>query len=219
MKADWVVLGSGGHGREVAALVQEFLLQPGERLLGFLDDNPARVGSQQAGLPVLGPTSWIWESGLQVKVAMGLGASLAREAAVLRIKTEAPETCFPVLRHPSAMVGPRVTLGEGVLVQAGCILTCDIQVGDFSVLNVGVSLSHDAVVCDFATLAPGSRLAGGATVGRCAEVGMGTHVIQLRHVGEKTQTGALAAVIRDLPPGVTAVGVPARPMSNPRTGK
>lgn len=219
MKADWVVLGCGGHGREVAALVQEFLLQPGERLLGFLDDNPARIGSPQAGLPVLGPTDWIWQSGLQLKVAMGLGASLAREAAVLRIKAEAPGTQFPVLRHPSAVVGPRVTLGEGALVQAGCILTCDIQVGAFSVLNVGVSLSHDAVVGEFATLAPGSRLAGGACVGRCAEVGMGTHVIQLRHVGERTQTGALAAVIRDLPSGVTAVGVPARPLSKSRLGK
>ncbi len=214
-----MVLGSGGHGREVAALVQECLLLPGERLLGFLDDDPALSGSHQAWLPILGPTSWIWDSGTAVKVAVGLGSSLAREAAVRRIKTEAPETEFPVLRHPAALIGPRVILGEGALVQAGCILTCDVQVGAFAVLNVGVSLSHDAVVGDFATLAPGSRLAGGATVGRGAEIGMGTHVIQLRHIGEQAQTGALAAVVRDLPSGVTAVGVPARPLLKSRSGK
>jgi serine acetyltransferase len=41
-------------------------------------------------------------------------------------------------------------------------------------------------------------------------VGMGTHIIQNHHVGDRTQTGALAAVVRDLPDDITAVGVPAR---------
>jgi len=219
MTADWVVVGSGGHGREVAALIQEFLLDPGEHLLGFLDDNPALAGTLKAGLPILGPTCWIWESARPLKVALGLGVSQVREAAVARIKAEAPNIEFPVLCHPSALIGPRVCLGEGTLIQAGCILTCDIQVGAFSILNVGVSLSHDSVVEDFATLAPGVRLAGGAKLGRCTEIGMGTHVIQLRQVGDRTQTGALAAVTRDLPSEITAVGVPARPIQKSGPGK
>ena len=210
MSAEWIVIGGGGHGREVAAIIQDFLLKPGDRLLGFLDDNPYRVGTQLAGLPILGPGEWLASFGGPLKVALGLGASKAREAMVQRIRSFNVDVQFPLIQHPDALIGPRVTIGEGVLIQAGCVLTCDVEVGPFAVLNVGVSLSHDAKVGPFATLAPGSRLAGGATVGFCAEVGMGTHVIQLRHIGDQTQTGALAAVVRDLPDGITAVGVPAR---------
>jgi sugar O-acyltransferase (sialic acid O-acetyltransferase NeuD family) len=210
MKADWVVIGCGGHGREVAALIQNFLLTPGEQLLGFLDDNITLQGKTLAGLPVLGPVGWISQVGRPMKVAMGLGVSKARNSAVQRIKNFGVDIQFPVLIHPTALIGPRVAIGDGVLIQAGCILTCDIEVGPFAVLNVGVSLSHDSKVGPFATLAPGSRLAGGATVGFCTEVGMGTHIIQNHHVGDRTQTGALAAVVRDLPDDITAVGVPAR---------
>jgi sugar O-acyltransferase (sialic acid O-acetyltransferase NeuD family) len=214
MKANWVVVGSGGHGREVAAIIQDFLLESGEEVLGFLDDNPALFGSTIAGLPVLGGTEWIAHAGIPLKVAMGLGASQVRFTAVQRIKGLGAEVEFPVVMHPAVHVGPRVILGEGVLIQAGCILTCDVEVGSFAVLNVGVSLSHDSKVGPFTTLAPGSRLAGGAMVGFCAEVGMGTHVIQNRQIGDRTQTGALAAVVRDLPHDVTAVGVPARSLPN-----
>lgn len=212
MKADWVVVGCGGHGREVAALVQDFLLEPGEQLLGFLDDNPTLHGSTLAGLAVLGPVGWLSQVGRPIKVAMGLGVSKARNTAVQRIRGLGTDVEFPVLIHPTALIGPRVAIGDGVLIQAGCILTCDVEVGSFAVLNVGVSLSHDSKVGPFATLAPGSRLAGGATVGFCTEVGMGTHIIQNHHVGDRTQTGALAAVVRDLPNDITAVGVPAHPL-------
>lgn len=210
IKFGWVIVGSGGHGREVAAIVGDYFLETNDCILGFVDDDPGLTGKFVKDLPVLGPIDWIASANTPLKVAMGIGSSKARESVVRRIKHLRPDTLFPVIKHPGAIVGPRVTIGEGTLLQAGCILTCDIEVGPFAVLNVGVSLSHDSRVGPFATLAPGSRLAGGASVGFCSEIGMGTHIIQNRKIGDGAQTGALAAVISDFPEGITAVGVPAR---------
>jgi acetyltransferase-like isoleucine patch superfamily enzyme len=41
-------------------------------------------------------------------------------------------------------------------------------------------------------------------------VGLGAKIIQCLSVGEWSIVGAGAVVIRDIPPGCTAVGVPAR---------
>ncbi|WP_231884173.1 acetyltransferase [Synechococcus sp. MIT S9504] len=47
-------------------------------------------------------------------------------------------------------------------------------------------------------------------VGSCSWIGIGASVIQQICIGDDVTVGAGAAVVRDLPDGVTAVGVPAR---------
>src|SRR5215210_6224698 len=54
-----VLIGSGGFGRETAELVRAINdgeTSPRWSLLGFLDDDPARWGTTQSGVRVLGGT-------------------------------------------------------------------------------------------------------------------------------------------------------------------
>jgi acetyltransferase-like isoleucine patch superfamily enzyme len=55
-------------------------------------------------------------------------------------------------------------------------------------------------------------LAGNVTLGDEVTCGIGAVIIQGRTVGARTTIGAGAVVIRDIGPGVTAVGVPATPL-------
>ena len=59
-------------------------------------------------------------------------------------------------------------------------------------------------------ICPGARLAGEVQVGARTWIGIGACVIQQVRIGSDVTVGAGAAVVRDLPDGVTAVGVPAR---------
>ena len=75
------------------------------------------------------------------------------------------------------------------------------------------SVDHDCHIGDFAHISPGAHLAGAVTVGRSAHVGMGASVMPGVTIGEESVVGAGAVVIRDVPAGVTVVGVPAAPTS------
>lgn len=53
-------------------------------------------------------------------------------------------------------------------------------------------------------------------IGDNVTIGAGARVIGPIHVGDGAMIGANAVVLRDVPPGVTMVGVPARPVNEPR---
>lgn len=208
MTRPWVVVGCGGHGREVADVLHVL----GEKVLGFLDEDPSRIGTTVGDLPVLGDLTWLGQAGEAFSVGLGIGFSAVRKVVVDRIRQVACASVnFPPIIHPSALIGSRVSVGEGTLIQAGCLLSCDISIGRFVVLNLGVGLSHDVKVADFATIGPRSQFTGATSCGACAEVGAGTIVIPGLSIGDRARTGAGAVVIRDVPEATTVVGVPASP--------
>ena len=210
MSRHWVVVGCGGHGREVA----DILIFLGENILGFLDDDPTLIGSAVGGIPVLGGLEWLKHTQAPISIGLGIGAGLIRKQIVQHIKSLDRDIDFPPIIHPRATLGSRINIGEGTLIQAGCILTCDITVGAFAVLNLSVTLSHDVMVGDYATIAPGTHLTGGVICGTETELGAGTLAIPRCSIGSGAITGAGAVVIHSITPGDKVVGVPASSLNN-----
>jgi sugar O-acyltransferase (sialic acid O-acetyltransferase NeuD family) len=210
-----LVIGAGGHGAEVCSYVDDLRgRRVAVELLGVIDD-ARRVGAWRGGrvLGSIAELPGVIESfgGAPVEYITALGNNAAREDVVRRIEELGIAGLRPwTLRHPSAQVGARSMIGEGTLLGPGVIVTADVSIGRHCVLNVKVSVSHDAVVGDFVNLNPGCTLAGNVTVGRGAFIGAGATVIQGISIGEGAIVGAGSVVIRDVPPHVTAVGVPAQ---------
>jgi hypothetical protein len=209
-----VVIGAGGHGREVHAYLRE-LTQAGAPVAfaGFVDERqlqtpgpPAVLGDFQA------LRAWCRarpRRGLGYITAVGdnrVRARFAGQVATLGIDALRPWT----LLHPRAHVGPEVELGEGTCVAPGATLTTHVRVGRHSIINVHASISHDAVLDDFVNVNPGAVVCGAVRLGEGCYVGAGATVIQNVSVGAWSIVGAGAVVVRDVPPGVTVVGVPAR---------
>ena len=59
-----------------------------------------------------------------------------------------------------------------------------------------------------------ANVSGAAHLGAGVYLGTNATVIQAVRVGAGTTVGAGAVVVRELPAGITAVGVPARPVGN-----
>jgi sugar O-acyltransferase (sialic acid O-acetyltransferase NeuD family) len=206
-----VIVGAGGFGREVLQI-----LRAGDGpeqtydVRGFIDD-----GSPDEGLlaghhvPLLGDVDALASLGL--RYAMGIGDSAPRRSACERL-AELAVNPIPPLVHPSAVVGENVTLGLGSIVCGGVQVTCDVHIGKYAILNLNSTIGHDVRMGDYCTVNPGASVSGHVTLGEGVTLGTGAVVNDERSIGDWTTVGSGAAVVRDLPPGVTAVGIPAKPL-------
>lgn len=199
-----IVIGAGGHAKVVA----DILLQHGVTVTGYLDDNPTTWAETPLGLPVLGATGDFQRYSPEGLV-MGIGSNKTRREVVERLG-EAAERLWCNAVHPRATLAPSVRLGRGVVIAAGAVINPDTVILDHAIVNTSASVDHDCMVGRFAHLAPGTRLAGGVTVGEGALLGVGSLYIPNLTIGAWAVVGAGAAVVRDVPAGVTARGVPAR---------
>jgi serine O-acetyltransferase len=84
--------------------------------------------------------------------------------------------------------------------------------------GMGVVIGETAVIGDDCTLYHGVTLGGTSwnkgkrhpTLGRGVVIGAGAKVLGPLEVGEGAKIGSNAVVVREVPPGATAVGIPAR---------
>jgi sugar O-acyltransferase (sialic acid O-acetyltransferase NeuD family) len=205
------ILGAGGLAREARSVVDDLVAEGADlEVVGFIDV-ALPVGSELAGLPVLGDESWFATAAARdVRALPAVGEPRIKRRAVAAAQRSGAG--FASAIHPSTQIGRNVGFGEGCLVLPACSLTTDITIGSYVSLNPGCTLGHDAVVEDFVNLSPGTRLSGHVRICEGADLGAGAVVLPKLTVGADAVLGAGAVAVRDVAPGITVVGVPARPL-------
>jgi serine O-acetyltransferase len=121
------------------------------------------------------------------------------------------------LRMPFSFVYRVLKLASQIL--TGIDLPCEATVGrNFRIEHFGgIIISGDVVMGDDVVIRNGVTIGlkkigepGSPVIGNRVEIGAGAKVLGRIHIGDDVQIGANAVVIRDVPPGHMAVGIPAR---------
>lgn len=179
-----------------------------DEVLGYLvDAGYGAPGTLVNDKPILGDLTWLRDHP-DVEVVCAVGAPPDRRRLVERASEYGAKFC--TLVHPRAVMTKRVTLGTGVVITAGVILSNNIEIGDHAILNLGCTIGHDGRVGAFVTVAPGAHLNGNVSVGTGTYVGTGASVIEKTQIGEWAVVGVGAGVVRDVPSNSTVIGNPAR---------
>jgi UDP-perosamine 4-acetyltransferase len=208
-----VLLGAGAQARVVLDILRAIAAAPHVRT------HPALPEMQVLGLlnayADAAPTDGI--EGLPILAAVpatataaipAIGENRLREALSTRFATRGRRLVS--VAHPSAVISARATLGAGIVVCPGAVIVTGGAVADGVIVNTGATVDHDCQLGAFCHIAPGAHLAGRVIVGERALIGISACVRQGITIGEDAVVGAGAAVVDDVPPGATVVGVPAR---------
>jgi len=206
-----VIVGAGMFAREVSWLVRDInQAQPGTwDMVGFWEHGTERIGQLVHGIPIVDPRA-LEQYLPDLYAVAAIGDPAVRERAAL--EAERFGCRFATLVHPSVYYDRHtVEINRGSIVCAGNILTVDIVVGSHVIINLDCTVGHDSVIEDYVTISPGCHLAGHTTIRRSALLGSGVVTAEGCVIGAGSIIGAGAAVVRDIPAGVTALGIPAKP--------
>ncbi|MGC6769611.1 acetyltransferase [Enterococcus sp. LJL51] len=201
-----IIIGAGGHGKEVCFLVERLSEY---ELLGFLDDN--KVGEVVCGKPVLGGIAEAGQLPVGTHVVFGISSPQFKEDIYNRyFREKNGELVFPNLIDPSVLMGKSVKLGKGNVIMAYTTLTEDIVIGDFNAVNIGCTIGHDVSVGDFNSIYPSVNISGNVNLDNKIQLGVGSQIIQNINIGESVIIGAGSVVINEIADGNKVVGVPAK---------
>lgn len=204
-----LIFGAGGFGREVQWLIERINQKiPSWEIEGYLDDG-VEAQTEINGYRVLGGIEKLKEYDFDTAIVVAVGSAKTREKIVEKIKGIG-DYQFPNLIDPDVQISDKVSIGEGNIICAGNILTVNITIEDFVIINLSCTVGHDAVLKSFVTVYPGVNISGNVLVKRRTELGTGCKIIQGISVEEDIIVGAGAVVVRPIPCGCVAVGVPAK---------
>lgn len=206
-----VVVGAGGFGRELLCLIRDLSEASGAwEFVGFLDDfAPDLRLLTTLGTTHLGPRAAIRELSNDVAFLVGIGNGDARREISVQLMSWGYEPATVV--HPTAFVGPDVTLGSGSVVAAGAAVTTNVTAGSFVHVDRAAQVGHDCVLGDFVTINPAAVVSGGVRLGDGVNLGTNSTVLPRLAVAAGVVVGAGAVVTRDVErEGAVVAGVPAR---------
>jgi len=176
--------------------------------LVFIDDGQsARVVNGQEVL------SWSAFCSRQDKgkaVSIAVAASQTREA--LANKCDAAGIPLITARAASVVQMDDVVIQDGACLSPFVTLTSNIRIGRCFHANLYSYVEHDCVIGDFVTFGPGAKVNGNVSIGDHAYIGSGAVIRQGLEIGAYATVGMGAVVTRDVPPGQTVIGNPAKPM-------
>jgi len=208
------IFGASGCGRGVMPLARQQWISSGELFqLVFVDDNPPAPGCN--GHKVLTYAEWLAYPASSRHINIAIANSAVRQKLVDRCMADGVQ--FFEVRASNVVQLDHVQLGEGAILCPFVTLTSNIRIGKHFHANLHSYVEHDCVIGDYVTFAPGVKCNGNVVIEDHAYIGTGAIIKQGSPgnplvIGRGAVVGMGAVVTKSVPPGVTVVGNPARPL-------
>ncbi|MGI6709363.1 MAG: NeuD/PglB/VioB family sugar acetyltransferase [Dethiobacteria bacterium] len=205
-----IIIGSGQHANVV---LYNMKCQGKYEALGFFEADPQKINLEYYGLRVLEcyieqNLNRLREKYRTNKFFIGFGNMKYRKKVYHDFINAGWEAVN--IYHPSAIISADAKIGQGVLIEAGCLITPNPAIGNNVVVNTGSQVNHDNIIEDHVYMASGVILSGAVRINENALIDDGVIVTLGRMVGRSSIIGAGSVVTKNIEDNMIAYGNPAK---------
>jgi sugar O-acyltransferase (sialic acid O-acetyltransferase NeuD family) len=212
------IVGAGGFGREIAAFALDSLLSAYPSInkesvhacfVVTIDSNEESCN----GLPIYSLEKFISLKG-EKHYSIAIANALTRQEIAKQMSPHAKAT---TLMHQTVISLGTHSIGEGTILCPFSIIGADVVIGKHFQANHYSYIAHDCQIGNFVTFAPSVKCCGNVHIQDFAYIGAAAVIKQGSKdqplvIGQGAVVGMGAVVTKSVPPGVTVVGNPARPL-------
>jgi sugar O-acyltransferase (sialic acid O-acetyltransferase NeuD family) len=180
------------------------------RAIGFVDDDPKKIGTTVFGLPVWSRGALRRFPDAKVLAVPGSPASFPRRAELIA-SLAIPRERLATVIHPKAVVSRHASIGSNVLLMAGVVVTANAVVEDHVVILPNAVVHHDSRIGAYTMMGSGVLVAGFVDIGENCYIGSGSRFRNNLTVASGTLVGLGSTVVRAIEEtGGVWAGNPAR---------
>ncbi len=206
---DIAIYGAGGFGREISCLIELINRESPEwNFVGFFDDGIPKGTRNEYGC-ILGGVGELNAYSKPLSVVIAVGAPSTIRA--IKEKIHNPNVDYPNIIAPDIVYLDKNSsrMGQGNVICSNCLISCNVELGDFNILNGYIPVGHDTIIGSYNVFMPSVNISGGVIIGDENFFGVQSVVLQYLKVGNRTRIGANSVIMRKTQDGNLYMGNPA----------
>lgn len=196
-----VIIGAGDLGKEVVWLIEDINKRnPSYLILGFLDNDPEKIGKEFYGYKVLGND----ETLEHIADKTPLSAVIAIQDGGIRKKIVEKSKGFSnweTIIHPTAVIASSSSIGQGSVVFPHVTVSVDTRIGNFALLYIHSTVCNDCKIADYVSVMSSASVSERAVIGDECFLAAGCTVYPHKVLGASVKVGVEATASKDYPDG------------------
>ena len=201
----------GGNAREALQVIRDLnRIKKQWDVVGFTDDDPSLWGKKFDGVKVLGGKDVLkkYREAYVLAVPGRANIYLKRKEIINGLKVPASRSATII--HPTVIVSNDAQVGYNTLIMPYVMVSCGVKIGNHCVMLPQSVVSHDTQIGDYSCVGSNVSISGFVHIKENCYVGSGAKIKEDITIEEKSLVGLGSVVIKDVPPGVTVAGNPAK---------
>ena len=193
-----LIIGAGGHAAEIRDYIRHYnLYSSTERIevIGFIDDDKKPYEHYGFEEPFLGSIK-DHKVRTNCHYMMGIANLKYRKGIIERFILAGGK--FTGLIHPTALISPSATIGEGVVISHNASVGPKVKLGNFNMLNSRCTVGHDTIMGDYNFISPKVALSGNTQIGDNNMIGTNASTIPGAKIGDNNTIGAGMIVYKNI---------------------
>lgn len=206
-----IILGAGGSGHDIVSIVNSInKIQKEFEIIGFLDDNPNLYDVSFLGYKVLGTINEAYKFVDAVFIS-SIANPINRYVRRQVFESVLSQGCtFCNIIHPSVFLYDDVQIGEGVVINANCIIGTNVVIGDNIHFGYSCNVAHESIVGNHSAFGSGVNLSSCTSIGNDCYIGCGVSSAHDVIISENTLVAVGSAIVENIfDNSDTWIGVPA----------